>query len=189
VNERPSLYEDGLSFHQKGVDMGTSIRTFFISLVCLFFVVSCFIGCSSSSGTDSSRRYSSTIGTATARDFRAIIQQVVIRKYRYQIENARETGDIISYETKWEERAPFRDEEEKGIRLARTRLIVEARTRTRGGLEASGLYSVRFIGENQYQFIDSDVWVTESLTDSGLTYLREISRELEREFRSGLHQF
>jgi len=169
--------------------MDAKIRTLFISIICILFVIPSYIGCSSSTGTDSARRYSSTIGTATGRDFRATIQQVVIRKYRYEIENARETGDIISYETKWEERSPFRDEEEKGIRLARTRLIVEARTRTRGGLEASGLYSVRYIGETEYQYIDSDTWVIEPLTDSGINYLRDISRELEREFRSGLHQF
>jgi hypothetical protein len=158
---------------------------------CVVFLAGLLLlnGCASGSGRDTGSRYSASIGTATRYDFTDKAQYVLVSKHRYEIEDVRDGTESITFETKWMERVPFDDEAQQGIIGARTKVILEARARTRGGLEARALYTVRFRGETMVQFINDESWVTESLSPQAHEYLRSISRELEAEYRAGMHRF
>lgn len=167
--------------------MRKSYITFcFLLLILIQFSFGCASGTSS---RDSSTTLNRSIGTATLRDLRESFQKIVLSKYHYEYEEQRETTTSIYYETRWQSRDPFPDEEQRGVEAVRTRVKIDARPRTRSGLEQSELYSVRFTGEQVVLIMGAEQWVNIRLSEEARAYFQTISRDMEVELQSGFRRF
>lgn len=148
------------------------------------------VGCGSQSADVSRSRastFSADLGTATAYDFKDKTGRMLDR-YQFQLFRFEETADIIYMETDWKARYPFEDELEEGIAEARTRLIIQARPRTRNPA-GSDLHTVRLVAENRVRFQDSGEWQRIPMSKQLISYFKRFADELQTEFRTGFRKF
>lgn len=159
---------------------------FVLILVCLLVTG---WGCSSSRGNSSaSNTYTANVGTATAYDFKDKTQRLFTR-YQFQVYRFQETADLIFIETEWKLRYPFEDELAHGIEEAKTRIVAEARPRSRMSSGGSELNRVSFYAENLVRFKQSHEWQPVALSDMLKSYLKEFADDLTTEFRTGIRKF
>lgn len=157
----------------------------------LLFLLPFFIGCAGSASgdkTEPSNGFSTDVGTATEFDFYQKTRRILDR-YQYEIIRQEESVDMLYVETRWNDRIPLEDEQAIEIVQARTRVIVQARPRTRGGTGSSRVYKVHFIAENEVLFINNDEWVRVPLTPQCRAYLAKFADDLQTEFRTGIRKF
>ena len=81
------------------------------------------------------------LGRGSRGDIEAIIPELLVRA-GYTIQQRRDTGSLLYYETAWHVREPFEDEVQTCTLDCRSRIIVEARR------QGGELYSVTLRAEN-----------------------------------------
>lgn len=143
------------------------------------------IGCAAGSGSGfgGPDMYRETLGQASPHDFSRHTRRI-LERYHYQIERVDSTASLQVFRTRWRNRYPFDDELVFGAVDARTRLIIQARSRGGAGAGgASDLRVVNFTAENQVLIGDTNVWRHDILTDLFRDYVKEISGALKTEFR------
>jgi len=150
-------------------------------VIILVYIVLHQIGC----GVTGDAAYSTTVGTATATDIRNTVPRI-LSKYQYQISRVEESSDQIYVQTQWNNRTPFEDEYDAGVKNARTRIIIEARPRTRVG---TILNTVRFTAENMVLFDLEGDWENRSLSQEGERYIRAIVNDLKADLDMGVRTF
>lgn len=162
-----------------------------ITCVVITVLLILYVGCASSERSRDSRdvRYTANIGTATLFDLREGFRKIIQQRYSYEVEEYRESSSNVYIETRWQEREPFKDEMQLGVDLVRTRVIVNARPRTRSGFEGSALYTIRLMAERQVIKIDETGWAIQPLSDESAEYFNAIAREFEIELRAGYRRF
>lgn len=161
------------------------------SCAVLSLLISLSVGCAGSASGDKaegSSGYSTDVGTATEFDFYQKTRRILDR-YQYEIIRHEESADMLYLETRWKDRYPFQDEQEIQVVQAMTRVIVQARPRTRGGMSTSRIYKVNFIAENMVLFANNDAWVHIPLTLMCREYLGKFAEDLRTEFRIGIRKF
>ncbi len=153
-------------------------------IVWLFFILLA-VGCAGSSATI--KMYNADLGIASAYGIREQVQRLLINKYHYVIAYADETNNRVYIETDWLDRLPFADERRMGVEQAKSRIIIEARTRGRTG-EASRL-SVKFKGENMLFFADTGSWERGHMTKEARRYFKELADELKTQFAAMVREY
>lgn len=137
-------------------------------------------------GTDADRaRFARDIGPASTRDAYEKSMKVV-RQHQFQVE--RETAPPNLYiETRWRDRAPFDDEQARGIVAAQVRMIVRGTPRT-GGAQGD-VVNVQVNIENRVQLMGSPDWNTASATPQYRAYAQTITDDLRRELSVGVRRY
>ena len=162
-----------------------------ISFSTLLLLMYVFWGCS---GTYTVKKesnpitFTAKVGTATAYDIEEKTRRLLDR-YRYEIVRFEKTYDQIYFETQWRYRSPFEDEYEISVVDARTRIIINARPRTRTYVTGTDLYVIHVRGENQVRLEGSDAWINLPMTDMVMVYLSKFAENLEMEFRTGIRKY
>lgn len=157
-----------------------------VLLLGLVFVLGFLIGCASLSD-GSGGTYTTTVGTATALDFKTKTPRILSR-HQFEIAREEESTDLIYLETYWKSRAPFDDEAEQGIVDARLRLMVNARSRGRGAMRHD-MYTVRIDAENMVQYRGEEGWEYEPAGEMLRSYISRIADELKAELDMGVRTF
>lgn len=120
------------------------------------------------------------VGRATRPD---IIDKVprILDQQGYQVQESRDTGNVIQFMTSWVTRAPFEDEINRGAAEARTRVTFEARQT--GG----EFYSISLKAENQMLREGfSGQWVSLEPTPMFREHLRNVSEAVALEVDMGV---
>lgn len=135
------------------------------------------------------RDYSVNAGEGTMRDVYVKTARI-LNRYLYETVRQEESTQLVYFETRWQYRTPFEDEQAQGVAEARTKLTIQARPRrvavTAG---ASNLYTVQITAENMVQLQDGNEWIHMTNTDKYKAYIRDIAKELENEFRMSMRRF
>jgi hypothetical protein len=83
------------------------------------------------------------LGRGSRGDIEGVIPEMLIRA-GYTVQQRRDTGNLLYFETAWHVREPFEDETEPCALECRSRVIVEARQ------QGGNLYSVTLRAENSF---------------------------------------
>lgn len=129
------------------------------------------------------------VGRGSRGDIQSFIPETLIR-HGYHIQQHRDTGTLIYYETAWLHREPFEDEVEACASECRSRIIVEARRR--GG----NLFSVTLRAENAVLAESSGlepsgnaVWTPLPPTDRFREHVGELSTAIAMRIDAGVRVF
>ena len=119
------------------------------------------------------------VGRATRPD---ILDKVprILDQQGYEVQERRDTGNVIQYMTTWVTRAPFEDEENRGATECRTRLTLEARE------QGNGFYAVTLKAENTMQRSLDGQWVNLAPTTMFRRHLRDVTEALALEINMGV---
>lgn len=164
-----------------------------LSICGLFQVgaVALLLACASSSpggaGGPEPASYKKSLGTAALSD---IVRQVprVFNRHQYEIERSDSSTAYLRIQTRWNGRYPLKDEIDRGVSEAMTRLIVMARARARTG----GTVDVRVIeleAENMVLVRDSTQWRHGFMTPMFKEYVDRIVDELKTELLTGIRVY
>jgi hypothetical protein len=104
-------------------------------------LIPALVGCGSASLPRDVVRFD--VGRGSRGDIELVIPETLIR-HGYAIQQRRDTGTLLYYETAWLNREPFEDEVEQCALECRTRIIVEARR------QGGDIYSVTQRAENTF---------------------------------------
>jgi len=154
-----------------------------VSVIMIILFWGCAAFPESSKGT-----YSTRVGTGTATDIKVYTPRI-LNKYHYDIARFEESSDQLYFQTYWNNRSPFEDEEEMGIVDARTRFIITTRSRSRSGMRPGVMNTVRLEVENQVRFRDEDEWKRVDVSDDLQSFVRNIVLELRSEIDTGVRSF
>lgn len=120
------------------------------------------------------------VGRATRPD---VLDKVprILDQQGYQVQERRDTGNLIQYMTSWVTREPFDDEASRGATECRTRLTFEGRQ------QAGDTYAVALRAESMMrrQTMDEE-WVTLAPTPMFRAHLREVADALALEIDMGV---
>ena len=143
------------------------------------------MGCSgASSSTSTSNTFRESLGSTSRAQIGKTLEEIVLRKYQYQIERQVDSAEDIYYETRWRDEMAVEDEAAQGYSFARTRIIITARPRNRTpGTAAS--YSVAFRAECLVRGAAGD-WMEAPMTAMRKARLKEISNEMKTEMTTGI---
>lgn len=125
------------------------------------------------------------VGRGTRSDIASVVPDMLAR-YGYRMNQVRDTGRRIYYETAWLHREPFEDEDRCAIDC-RSRVIVEAR---RMGRE---FYSVTLLAENSVFEVGTapgatETWVSYPATAMFLEHVTELMEEIRMEIDAGVRR-
>ncbi len=154
-----------------------------IATLIILLLITIIYGCASMRGTGAATTYTQSIGNATEFDVKQKTHRVLVERYSFDIVRFTESSDLIYFETDWRERLPLDDEIALGVEATRSRIIIEARPRTRT------YFTVRFNAETMGRFTGSDTWEYIKVTNDLRAYMRDIARDLERELDSGIRLY
>jgi hypothetical protein len=105
----------------------------------------------------------------------------ILDQQGYEIQERRDTGQMIQYMTSWVTRAPFDDEAGRGAVECRTRLTLEAR------LGAGDTYALTLRAENMMQRQSMDgAWVDMVPTPMFREHMQTVSEALALELDMGV---
>ena len=129
------------------------------------------------------------VGRGSRGDIELVVPEMLIRA-GYAIQQRRDTGSLLYYETAWHVREPFDDEKEPCALDCRSRIIVEARR------QGGQIYSVTLRAENSAleepagaQDPASPVWVPLSPSPKFREHVRELSAGMEMRIDAGVRVF
>lgn len=143
------------------------------------FVLFATVTAACASSGSAVRPVSQSVGTASRGDLDETLRQVLARNQYVLEREILETN--MTYETRWRARAPFDDERELGATQAETRIVVNARPRSR----EANIYTVNMTVENRLMMGSGD-WETLAPTPEFRTYAQSIVNELSRELLQGI---
>lgn len=143
--------------------------------VVLAVVISSSACASGATGGDA--QYRERMGLATQADAQRIIQQVFNRA-GYEFEE-RSGPPLLVYESPWQLRSPFPDEEAENVVEVESRLRVEGRQRL-DTIEGDQYFALTFIALNRTRAEDGE-WRTTLNTPDFMAYAEEIKDDLESE--------
>ena len=152
-----------------------------MSLSLLVLLTGCS-GAGSSAGTSNSMRES--LGTTSRTQLRTTLEEIVLRKFQYQIERDVDTAEDIYFESRWRDESALQDEKAAGYTFARTRITITARPRNRTPGTAA-TYSVVFRAECMVRTLAGD-WMEVPITAMRKARLKEISDEMKTEMTTGI---
>jgi hypothetical protein len=113
----------------------------------------------------------------------------ILSRYHYSIIRTERSNEIF-FETNWVPRLTFPDEVLSGIKEVRTRIIIRARPSARGEIVLGGrpipVFNITFEGHTEYLLIESNEWVSRTLTESRSQYFKEIAYEFRTQFSGGI---
>lgn len=111
-----------------------------------------------------------------------------MRKNHYLVQLIDESLDRSYLETAWKDRLPFEDEQEAGVVQAKSRIILEGRSRMRA--TGSATLKVKFKGENQLLYQNGLNWETGvEITPMCREYFKNLAGELKTEFSTRVREF
>ncbi len=176
-----SLYAFGESPLLRKIPMKPSI---YWILCCVLFMSACS-GPDADSGRagDSTFRYN--LGTSARWHIVSTVQDALLTRYGYRMDREVDTPEDVRLETSWKDVAPFADEQAAGYVKARVRIFVNARPRNRAAGNAS-TFSARMEAEFEARTSMSGNWESVLITADRETYLDEIAKYLENEFKAGV---
>ena len=147
------------------------------------------VGCAgSSSGGFSSASYLTDLGLTTNIGFRTESDRILVRKNQYIVQLIEESLDRSYLETAWKDRLPFEDEQAAGVIQAKSRIILEGRSRMRA--TGSATLKVKFKGENQLLYQTGNIWETGAeITPMCKEYFKNLAGELKTEFSTRVREF
>ncbi|MFQ5674413.1 MAG: hypothetical protein ACE5G1_00830 [bacterium] len=135
----------------------------------------------SSSGGFAAAAYITDLGLTTNIGFRMETDRILIRKYQYITQILEESPDRSYFESDWKDRLPFADEQAVGVVQAKSRIIMEGRSRLRA--TGGATLKVKFRGENQLLYQNSNSWqIGGEVTPLCKDYFKDIANELKTEF-------
>jgi hypothetical protein len=129
------------------------------------------------------------VGRGSRGDIELVIPEQLVR-HGYTIQQRRDTGTLLYYETAWLNRQPFEDEVEQCRLECRTRIIVEARR------QGGEIFSVTLRAENS--FLDQPtgvlatgepVWTALPPTEKFREHINKISTDIEDRIDAGVRVF
>ncbi|MCG8604187.1 hypothetical protein MJD09_04195 [bacterium] len=163
-----------------------------ISVAGMLLVLAMMPACAgSSSGGIATSQYLTNVGLATSGDFRQETQRILVNKHNFVVQLFEESSGRVYFETQWQDRLPFEDEKEAGVTQARSRVILEGRSRIRGGTgwQAATL-KISFKGENMLLFQNQDGWqVGSPMTPRCREYFKSIANEIKTEFATQVREY
>lgn len=157
----------------------------------ILVIATLMAGCASFMGDDTTgyRDITLSAGGAPAHDVYVKTARI-LNRHMYETVRQEESSQMLYFETRWRYREPFEDEQAQGITAARTRLMVQARPRLAAvAAGGSNLYRVQIVAENMVRLADSQEWVRIPNSKMYTTYIRQIARDLEIEFRLSIRKF
>jgi hypothetical protein len=129
------------------------------------------------------------VGRGTRGDIEQVVPELLIRA-GYAMQQRRDTGTLLYYETAWHVREPFEDEVEQCALDCRSRIIVEARR------QGGDLYSVTLRAENSSltapaseQSGAAPVWAPLLPTERFREHVSELSAAISLRIDAGVRVF
>jgi hypothetical protein len=129
------------------------------------------------------------VGRGSRGDIELTVPELLIRA-GYAIQQRRDTGSLLYYETTWHSREPFEDEIDQCALGCRSRIIVEARR------QGGNLYSVTLRAENAFldRSLDPDpsmasVWVPFPPGERFREHVSELSAGIGMRIDAGVRVF
>jgi hypothetical protein len=119
------------------------------------------------------------VGRATRPDILDKVPRIMDQQ-GYEVQERRDTGNVIQYMTSWITRTPFDDEQNRGATEVRTRLTLEARE------QGNGFYAVTLKGENTMLRAFDGQWVNMAPTTMFRRHLNELTEALSLEIDMGV---
>jgi hypothetical protein len=157
------------------------------NLVASALVIPILAGCGSASLPRDVLRFD--VGRGSRGDIERAIPEMLIR-HGYAIQQQRDTGSLLYFETAWLNREPFEDEAGLCSLECRTRIIVEARR------QGGEIYSVTLRAENTFLQqpsmitpIGEQVWNPLPPTEKFREHINEISTDIGDRIDAGVRVF
>jgi hypothetical protein len=129
--------------------------------------------------TGRSNALQTDVGRATRPDIEDKVPRILDQQ-GYEVQERRDTGNVIQYMTSWVTRMPFEDEGNRGATECRTRLTIEARE------QGNGFYAVTLKAENTMQRALDGQWVNLAPTTMFRRHLRDLTEALALEINMGV---
>jgi hypothetical protein len=126
------------------------------------------------------------VGVASATDFQRGVP-AVLRRNGYEIIRA-DGPPTLYVETDWRMRPPFRDEAERGVSNARSRVLVRGRARGDIGT-AEVLYTVHVTLDSWARVIGQDDWTRVPASPQLVEAAQALGRELAMELDVGARRY
>lgn len=106
---------------------------------------------------------------------------MVLARHGFFIVDSNRHDYGVTFETQWQERIPFGEEQVRGAVAARTRLRLNARRNGR-------MYSVWFEAENMIETAQKN-WISLPFYEESYAYVSDIASSLRLEVASGVRRF
>lgn len=159
-----------------------------ISLGMLLTFIGIINGCAGSSTVGSFTQYFSDLGITTNIGFREEAERILIRKHQYIVQVFEESLDRSYLETDWKDRLPFEDEAKTGVVQAKSRIILEGRSRVRG--TATATLKVKFRGENMLLYENSPTWeIAGPMSQLSKEYFKAMANEIKTEYSTRTREY
>ena len=159
-----------------------------LSVLLAAFVAVGLAGCVTSGASSNDGSYRERLGTATPNDIIRETENTLVSRYNYRFDRRVTTSEDLRFITQWNVHSPLDDEQQQGISQCRTRIIVNARPKSRAGTEVR-TYTVIFRSEYEVQKGGSVEWVSAPMTPSRTEYIEEIASYLENQITSGVRTY
>jgi hypothetical protein len=150
-------------------------------------VIPILAGCGSASLPRDVLRFD--VGRGSRGDIELVIPEMLVR-HGYAIQQRRDTGSMLYYETAWLNREPFEDEVKQCELECRTRIIVEARR------QGGEIFSVTLRAENTFRQepsmitpIGEAVWNPFPPTEKFREHIDKISTDIGDRIDAGVRVF
>lgn len=153
------------------------METYKFSKLLIAVLMSMIIGCAGNS-PDQYRDFRTSAGEANESMISGQVQKI-IDLYQYEIVRFEESNISKVWETAWKARVPFDDERSLGILDAQTKIIIQARPKSRSG--ASPVYRVYINAQNMVRLEAGDEWIRIPNTKQYSAYIREMASTLRSE--------
>lgn len=120
------------------------------------------------------------VGRGTRPDIERAVPEM-LNRHGYRMQDRRDTGNLLYYETAWLNRAPLEDEADRCPEECRTRIVVEARER------GSAIYAVSLRVENMALVVaESTQWVALPPSAMFRDHIDELTSAIALEIDAGV---
>ena len=165
------------------INNGEPLKIILISLICL--VIST---CAGSGGLTKPNRHMAVVGEGSSVNFQSSARRI-LNRYHYIVYRYEDYGTRLYIETEWKDHKPLDDEMDLEISNVQTRLILEARPKTRDESSNRVMNTVKFSGEVLVRLGPMSDWKKLAMTPSRKKYFKQCADDLKFDLQASIQKF